>query len=276
MLKQKPRSSVPKWSRTRTNESGCMVWLVFFFFLRKAVTRPKPAAALAWLWPTARPGDLESQSRLRPSQSRGFQPKPGRHITNHINRVVFVPENATGSTAQVFNRHFCHQVEQGCNNCPAPLETTVHFSDTPKILALNVFDRDVTLSQTIKVMGTSRSTILHLRGLVYHGGFHFTCRIIDPLGKIWFNDGISTGRTSTEDGWLRKISQPNLYTCRNKQLCLAIYAQKWFCRIDGRNVWNSDKSDAQRTSICRAKHRPSTSKYKMLIMHWNHTWIGWI
>jgi hypothetical protein len=30
----------------------------------------------------ARPGIYESQSRLRPSQSRGFQAKPGRHITS--------------------------------------------------------------------------------------------------------------------------------------------------------------------------------------------------
>jgi hypothetical protein len=146
--------------------------------------------------------------------------------SNCINRVIFVPENTTGSTAQVVDRHFHHETGQRCSSCTAPLQTTIHFSDTPKILAINVVDRDITLSQTIKVMGATCSTILHLRGLVYHGGFHFTCRIIDPLGKIWFNDGISTGRTSTEDGWFGKVSQPNLHTCRNKQLCLAIYAQK--------------------------------------------------
>ena len=33
-----------------------------FIFLRKAITRPKPAAALAWLWPTAWPEDFKSQS----------------------------------------------------------------------------------------------------------------------------------------------------------------------------------------------------------------------
>ena len=50
-------------------------------YVPKAVARPGQAAALAWLWPTARLKDLESQSPPGPSQSRGFQAKPGRNIT---------------------------------------------------------------------------------------------------------------------------------------------------------------------------------------------------
>ncbi|KAG2048933.1 hypothetical protein BDR06DRAFT_975638 [Suillus hirtellus] len=43
---------------------------------------PSRAAALAWLWPTARPEVLQSPSPQKPSPSRGFQAEPGLHITS--------------------------------------------------------------------------------------------------------------------------------------------------------------------------------------------------
>ena len=57
----------------------------------------------------------------------------------------------------------------------APLETTIHFNETPKIYAVDVTDRNVTLSRTVKTQGSVRATIVHLKGLVYYGGYHFTC-----------------------------------------------------------------------------------------------------
>jgi hypothetical protein len=49
--------------------------------IQKLRPRPSQAGAKPWLAALARPGILESQSRLRLSQSRGFQAKPGRNIT---------------------------------------------------------------------------------------------------------------------------------------------------------------------------------------------------
>ena len=105
----------------------------------------------------------------------------------------------------------------------APLETTIHFNETPKIYAVDVTDRNVTLSRTVKTQGSVRATIVHLKGLVYYGGYHFTCQIIDESENIWFHDGITTGRNSTKEGKFGSVSQPNLKECRNKQLCLVIH-----------------------------------------------------
>ncbi|KIM77912.1 hypothetical protein PILCRDRAFT_605938 [Piloderma croceum F 1598] len=44
--------------------------------------RPKPSQSQPSLTALARPPDFESPSRQKPGQSRGFQAKPGRHITN--------------------------------------------------------------------------------------------------------------------------------------------------------------------------------------------------
>src|SRR6202167_5272798 len=54
--------------------------------------------------------------------------------------------------------------------------------------ALDVTDRNVALSRTVKIQGSVHATTLHLKGLVYYGGYHFTCQIIDESRNIWFQD----------------------------------------------------------------------------------------
>ena len=69
-----------------------------------------------------------------------------------------------------------------CCNCNTPLPSKIHFSQTPKILAFDLTDRNVTLSTKVSVMGVTHSTVLHLRGLIYYGDFHFTCQITQTYG----------------------------------------------------------------------------------------------
>ena len=85
-------------------------------------------------------------------------------------------------------------------------------------------DRHFTLSKTVKIQGSACATTLHLKGLVSHGNYHFTCRIIDKSGTIWFHDGMTTGHITLKEGKFGRVSQPNLKVCRDKQLCLALYA----------------------------------------------------
>ena len=140
---------------------------------------------------------------------------------------MYVAHNATGSISQILENHMCHQSQQVCNNCNVPLETMMHFSDTHKIYAVDVTDRNVTLSRTVKIQGSAHATTLHLKGLVYHGGYHFICRIIDESSNIWFHDGMTTGKIAIREGKFgSSISQPNLKECKNKQLCLVIYGHK--------------------------------------------------
>jgi len=88
---------------------------------------------------------------------------------------MHVAHSATGSISQILENHVCHQSQQVCDNCNAPLETKIHFGNTHKIYATDVTDGDVTLSKTVKIQGSAHATTLHLKGLVYHGDYHFTC-----------------------------------------------------------------------------------------------------
>jgi hypothetical protein len=119
-----------------------------------------------------------------------------------------------------------HHSNLTCVQCNAPLETSIHFNEPHKIYAFDMTSGHARLSQTVKIQGNARSTVLHLRGLIYLGGFHYTCHIIDHSGNIWFHDGMTTGNKCNAEGKMGSISQPNLYVCGDKNLCLAIYAKK--------------------------------------------------
>ena len=89
---------------------------------------------------------------------------------------MHVAHSATGSISQILHEnHMHHQSQQVCDNCSALLETTIHFNEAHKIYAFDVTDRNVTLSRTVKIQGPVHTTTLHLKGLVYYGGHHFTC-----------------------------------------------------------------------------------------------------
>ena len=59
---------------------------------------------------------------------------------------------------------------------------------------------------------------------MYHGQNHFTSRIIDSDGTIWYNDGMESGGQSIEDSHLSTITDGNLRKYNGKNLVLAIYA----------------------------------------------------
>ena len=67
---------------------------------------------------------------------------------------------------------------------------------------------------------------INLRGIVYHGGYHFTSRIVSSKQQIWYHDGINTGKLSLKDGILGSQSNDKLKVCRGRDFVLAVYAQK--------------------------------------------------
>ncbi|KAJ7611959.1 hypothetical protein B0H17DRAFT_906243, partial [Mycena rosella] len=40
---------------------------------------------------------------------------------------------------------------------------------------------------------------MRLRGVIYGGQDHFTCRFFDQTGCMWFHDGITTGRQCIQE-----------------------------------------------------------------------------
>ena len=71
--------------------------------------------------------------------------------SNCIGRLMHMAHSATGSISQILESHLHHQSQQVCGNCNAPFETIIQFSETHKLYAVEVTDRNVSLRRTVKI-----------------------------------------------------------------------------------------------------------------------------
>ena len=80
----------------------------------------------------------------------------------------------------------------------------------------------------IEIVNTVHSSSLlpqvyKLRGIVYHGRFHFNPCVITKAGDIWYHDGIATGDKCVPDSQLKNISDEELMTCKEKNIVCIVY-----------------------------------------------------
>jgi hypothetical protein len=112
-----------------------------------------------------------------------------------------------------------------CPECKIKMKQVVFYNDIPHIIVLEYPFKDIETSHTLEFVAEDGAIkILKLRGIIYHGGYHFTSRIISTNHQVWYHDGITTGSSCTKDGTLANMSD-KLQKCREKNLILAIYAQ---------------------------------------------------
>ncbi|KAF8883853.1 hypothetical protein BD779DRAFT_1443555, partial [Infundibulicybe gibba] len=62
-----------------------------------------------------------------------------------------------------------------------------------------------------------------LRGIIYFGSSHFTCRIITEDGISWYHDGVDTGKNTEYEGPLS--TSINLLQCEGREATAAIYSR---------------------------------------------------
>ncbi|KAJ6536068.1 hypothetical protein B0H19DRAFT_963001 [Mycena capillaripes] len=120
---------------------------------------------------------------------------------------------------------------QGSPNCAFDgvrirMGMTVMLRDIPPIMLIDLssdkllFDEEITFD----VVGTPAK--LKLRGIIYGGQNHFTCRMIEKDGKMVLHDGISTGSSCMEEGNLRStLDKLSLHRCGEKKAIAVLYAK---------------------------------------------------
>ena len=92
------------------------------------------------------------------------------------------------------------------------------------MLLFSVGGLKISASKIIKLRTVNESRKFHIRGIVYHGGFHFTSHIITDDGAVWFHDG-QLGANCRYEKRLSDFSEIELNTCNERQMSLVIYAQ---------------------------------------------------
>jgi len=110
-----------------------------------------------------------------------------------------------------------------CPDCLSSMIKKIDYIGPPRLLVLEYPSTNINTSHELELVIDDETTVLHFRGIVYHGENHCTSRIISPEGNTWYHDGMTTRNTSVADTHLNSSIYANLKTCQGKRLVLAIY-----------------------------------------------------
>ena len=108
-----------------------------------------------------------------------------------------------------------------CRECASKVDYVYHFREPPPFIVLSVSpDLVVNMERSMSASGYEYK----LRGLIYHGEHHFSSRVIDSSGGIWFHDGIHTKRVCEYEGSIYEIDLKSLARARHgRRVVLGIY-----------------------------------------------------
>ncbi len=118
-----------------------------------------------------------------------------------------------------------NEAQEPCPECMHAMRKHIFYNNPPPLLIVEYPGSSIRTSHKIGFHTETGPVYLRLRGIVYHGGNHFTSRIISSDGTMWYHDGISTGGVSIPDGHLNNITDQGIRNCKRRKLVLAVYAQ---------------------------------------------------
>ena len=95
----------------------------------------------------------------------------------------------------------------------------------PNVLVLEINSRNIKISKTLKFVQDGGSVVLKVRGLIYHGVFHFTSHIIGTDNIVWYHDGMTTGSTCKNEGDFDNFSNREIMNSKGKVLTMVVYAR---------------------------------------------------
>ena len=153
-----------------------------------------------------------------------------KHMTWYCSRAVYNQSIQRGGTYRILtasewiNVIRTSRAEQNCRNCEGIVVRKLNFNKMPATILMWVEDVKIKWEQLITVENTQ----YQLAGLIYFGSFHFTSRIIDKDGSIWYHDGVRTGRRCVYEGNINTTSYQTLVKAKNSRICVAgLYMQMY-------------------------------------------------
>ncbi|KAJ6562187.1 hypothetical protein B0H19DRAFT_1068860 [Mycena capillaripes] len=120
---------------------------------------------------------------------------------------------------------------EGCPSCVSSgrrtrLRMNVTLRDVPSIMLIDINHGKLIFDEELTFNLSGTPVILKLRGIIYGGQGHFTCRLIGRDGSMWFHDGITTGSNCIQEGNIRSLDDKLvLHSCGEKRVECVIYAR---------------------------------------------------
>ncbi|KAJ6527313.1 hypothetical protein DFH09DRAFT_935674 [Mycena vulgaris] len=107
------------------------------------------------------------------------------------------------------------------------------LTDVPSIMLIDINHDRLSFNGQLGFDSPGVMVKLNLRGIIYGGQNHVTCRFIDSSGTVWFHNGIPlsllfipTGRACIRDASLEGRYNPMaLHKCGEKLTAAVIYTR---------------------------------------------------
>jgi hypothetical protein len=128
-------------------------------------------------------------SELYCSKCDQYEPE----IDYTIGQVLNIESCKVSSTQHCISQLMIPQ-NQRCNECFTRLQNCLSYNEPPKLLILEYPHTNIKTNHNIKIKINNHITLLHLKGIVYHGENHFTSRIISRDGRIHQEKMTKVGR----------------------------------------------------------------------------------
>ena len=117
-----------------------------------------------------------------------------------------------------------HTIEcaSSCRVCGSLIVRHHFFEDTPPLLAFDLSQQATNLLERIVITTVNGDCKTYkLRGVIYYIDNHFTSHFISESGRVWYHDGILTGRQMLPEGGIGDVE---FGTCQLGIAVCAIYA----------------------------------------------------
>jgi hypothetical protein len=145
-------------------------------------------------------------------------------VDDRLDFVLYEKEDAPQSTSH-WLRLLEHETHDRCPQWFSAMMQPISFKSAPNVLVFEINSRNIKISKTLKFEQEGENVVTDVRGLIYHGDFHFTSRIIGIDGNVWYHDSMTTGSSCENKGDFDKFSSRNLLKCKGKKLILVVYAR---------------------------------------------------
>jgi hypothetical protein len=123
--------------------------------------------------------------------------------------------------AKILGRLMSMPSNRTCTECKGAIQKNTYVEVALELLVLHLPCADVKINQKMKFCGQT----MHLRGVVYYGSHHYTSRIIDTGGQVWFHEGMITGKDMCSQGSVTKLKPKDFTKCNSRKITLLVYTQ---------------------------------------------------
>ena len=129
---------------------------------------------------------------------------PNDHPLNRVRLVASSCQIAVlcrSANIQTFVEDQSVECASRCHVCRSHIVRHHVFEDAPAVIAFDLSQQQISLLESVVITTVNGNrTTYKLRGVIYHLENYFTSCFILESGRVWYHDGISTGRQMVPEG----------------------------------------------------------------------------